>query len=186
MPLLLNRDSVKLLFPVPHSLEQLHMLAISHRDGRSGCSRLRCRLLSTFGCRFGCRFGNCWCLQLFGDPLFLRDVPGKITITTSSNNYAILRNMTLLHFFWNQPVTVPPPWGGGMDTGGGWTRGGKVLQFIAMQTNVSPTADSGFAGTACGTWGTQGDVSGCASQPRPHATSLAYATPITTWLHWGP
>ena len=26
--------------------------------------------------------------------------------------------MTLLRFFWNQPVTVPPP-GGGMDTGGG-------------------------------------------------------------------
>ena len=33
IPLLLNRDSVKLLFPVAHSLEQLHMLPINHRDG---------------------------------------------------------------------------------------------------------------------------------------------------------
>ena len=31
--------------------------------------------------------------------------------------------MTLLDFFWNQPVTVPPP-GGGDGHGGGWTRGG--------------------------------------------------------------
>ena len=30
---------------------ELHILPIS------GCSQLRCRLLSTFGCRFG----HCWC-----------------------------------------------------------------------------------------------------------------------------
>ena len=140
MPLLLNRGSVKLLFPVPHSLEQLHMLAISHRDGQSGCSRLRCRLLSTFGCRFGCRFGNCWCLQLFGDPLFLRDVPGRITITTSSNNYAILCNMTLLRFFWNQPVTGMDTGGGDGHGGGGWTRGGggRYVQTAAISPSFLP------------------------------------------------
>ena len=70
-----EQGQCKLLFPVPHGLEQLHMLPISHRDGGTGYSRLRCRLLSTFGCRFGCRFGNCWCLQLFGDPLVLRETP---------------------------------------------------------------------------------------------------------------
>ena len=37
---------------------------------------------------------------------------------SSNNEYAILCNMTLLRFFWNQPVTVPPR------GGGGWTRGG--------------------------------------------------------------
>ena len=52
-PLLLNRDSVKLPPAVPHSIELLHMLPISDRDGRAGRSGLRCRLLSTFGCTSG-------------------------------------------------------------------------------------------------------------------------------------
>ena len=56
LPLLLNRDSVELPLAVPHSLEQLHTFPISDRDGRTGCSRLCCGLLSTFGCGFGCRF----------------------------------------------------------------------------------------------------------------------------------
>ena len=60
LPLLLNRDSVKL--PLK-SLELLYMFPISHRDGRTGCSKLCCRL----HCTFGCRFGHCWCPQLFGD-----------------------------------------------------------------------------------------------------------------------
>jgi len=73
LPLLLNRDSVQLPLTVPHRLELLHMLPISDRQGRAGCSWLCCRLLSTFGCRFG----NCWGRQLFGDPIFLQDAPGK-------------------------------------------------------------------------------------------------------------
>ena len=34
LPLLLNRDSVKLPLAVPHSLEQLHMFPINDKDGR--------------------------------------------------------------------------------------------------------------------------------------------------------
>ena len=56
MPLVLHRDSVKLPLTVPQSLEQLHMFPISDRDGCTGCSRLCCSLLSTFGCRFRCTF----------------------------------------------------------------------------------------------------------------------------------
>ena len=81
LPLLLTKDSVKLPLTVPQSLELLHMFPISNRDGQAGCSRLRCRLLCTFGCKFGlgCKFGRTWCHQFFGVPLFLRDVLGKTT-----------------------------------------------------------------------------------------------------------
>ena len=40
LPVLLNRDNVKLPLMVPQSLELLHMFPISDRDGRAGYSRL--------------------------------------------------------------------------------------------------------------------------------------------------
>ena len=49
LPLVLNKEGVKLPLAVPHSLEQLQMFPISDRDGRTGGSGLCCRLLSVFG-----------------------------------------------------------------------------------------------------------------------------------------
>ena len=64
--------------------------------------------------------------------------------------------MTLLRFFWNQPVTVPPPPGGeGMDTGGGGRymssgtmyRLGDEILFLKIERYCGFPHDSNYRAT---------------------------------------
>ena len=66
----------------PHFWEQgqCRISSCGQRQGWMNCSKLCCRLPSTFGCGFGCRFRNCWGQQFFGDPFFLRGVLGEIQL----------------------------------------------------------------------------------------------------------